>query len=54
LREGKFVIVVEPIKDMIERRSRDDIGPHAGKHGGEIISEGTPAEILSDTLTAQW
>jgi excinuclease ABC subunit A len=32
-----------------------DIGPHAGKHGGEIISEGTPAEILKhDTLTAQY
>src|SRR5690606_28413224 len=40
---GNSVIVVEHDKDMIE--SADyviDIGPAAGKHGGEIVSEGTP------------
>jgi excinuclease ABC subunit A len=53
---GNSVIVVEHDKDMIERADHViDIGPHAGKHGGEIISEGTPAEILKhDTLTAQY
>ncbi len=53
---GNSVIVVEHDKDMIERADHViDIGPHAGKHGGEIISQGTPAEILKhDTLTAQY
>merc|ERR1712086_1161705 len=32
-----------------------DIGPFAGKNGGEIISEGKPDEILSmNSLTAQY
>ena len=32
-----------------------DIGPEAGKHGGEIISIGTPKELLnSKTLTADY
>lgn len=53
---GNSVIVVEHDKDMIERADHViDIGPRAGKYGGEIISEGTPAEILKhDTLTAQY
>ncbi len=53
---GNSVIVVEHDKDMIERADHViDIGPHAGKHGGEIISEGTPTEILKhNTLTAQY
>jgi excinuclease ABC subunit A len=47
---------VEHDKDMIERADHViDIGPRAGKFGGEIISEGTPQEILKhDTLTAQY
>ncbi len=51
---GNSVIVVEHDKDMILRADYViDIGPKAGKHGGEIISKGTPAEILKDhTLTA--
>jgi len=53
---GNSVIVVEHDKDMIE--SADyviDIGPAAGKHGGEIVSEGTPTEILKhQTLTAEY
>ncbi len=57
LRElGNSVIVVEHDKDMIE--SADyviDIGPAAGRHGGEIVSVGTPAEILKhDTLTSDY
>ena len=44
---GNTVIVVEHDKDMIERADHViDIGPRAGKHGGEIISEGTPAELM--------
>ncbi|WP_405369213.1 excinuclease ABC subunit UvrA [Nonlabens sp. Asnod2-A12] len=53
---GNSVIVVEHDKDMIERADHViDIGPRAGKYGGEIISEGSPQEILKhDTLTAQY
>ncbi len=53
---GNSVIVVEHDKDMIQ--SADyviDIGPAAGKHGGEIVSVGTPEEIEKhDTLTADY
>ncbi len=53
---GNSVLVVEHDKDMIE--SADyviDIGPAAGRHGGEIVSQGTPLEIEShDTLTADY
>ncbi|WP_452226147.1 excinuclease ABC subunit UvrA [Lacinutrix cladophorae] len=53
---GNSVIVVEHDKDMIERADHViDIGPHAGKHGGEIISQGTPTELLKHhTLTADY
>lgn len=53
---GNSVIVVEHDKDMIERADHViDIGPEAGKHGGEIISEGTPSELKEhDTLTAAY
>ena len=53
---GNSIIVVEHDKDMIERADHViDIGPHAGKHGGEIISQGTPAEIKKhDTITAAY
>lgn len=53
---GNSVIVVEHDKDMIERADYViDIGPKAGKHGGEIISTGTPKELLKEhTLTASY
>jgi len=53
---GNSVIVVEHDKDMIERADHViDIGPFAGKHGGEIISEGTPEELLTHhTLTSDY
>ncbi|NMH28819.1 excinuclease ABC subunit UvrA [Flavobacterium silvaticum] len=53
---GNSVIVVEHDKDMIERADYViDIGPKAGKYGGEIISKGTPEELLSEhTLTADY
>ncbi|SHJ91801.1 excinuclease ABC subunit UvrA [Pseudozobellia thermophila] len=51
---GNSVIVVEHDRDMIERADHViDIGPKAGKHGGEIISEGSPEDLKKhDTLTA--
>jgi len=53
---GNSVLVVEHDKDMIERADYViDIGPRAGKNGGKIISEGTPAQLLKeDTLTANY
>lgn len=47
---GNTVIVVEHDEDAI--RAADhlvDIGPGAGVHGGQIVSQGTPAQILADT-----
>ena len=53
---GNSVIVVEHDRDMIERADHViDIGPKAGKNGGEIISEGTPEQLKnSNTLTADF
>ncbi|WP_339725786.1 excinuclease ABC subunit UvrA [Maribacter stanieri] len=53
---GNSVIVVEHDRDMIERADHViDIGPKAGKNGGQIISEGTPEELKSvHTLTADY
>ena len=53
---GNSVIVVEHDKDMIQHADHViDIGPFAGKHGGEIISEGTPKQLLEHhTLTADY
>jgi excinuclease ABC subunit A len=54
---GNTVIVVEHDEETI--RSADhviDIGPGAGEHGGEIIAQGTPADILDAprSLTADY
>ncbi|WP_410879937.1 excinuclease ABC subunit UvrA [Myroides sp. DW712] len=53
---GNSVLVVEHDKDMIERADYViDIGPYAGKRGGQIISTGTPKELLKEnTLTAKY
>ncbi|MFP2995008.1 excinuclease ABC subunit UvrA [Spongiivirga sp. MCCC 1A20706] len=53
---GNSVIVVEHDKDMIVHADHViDIGPFAGRHGGEIISEGSPKELLDyHTLTAAY
>ncbi len=53
---GNSVIVVEHDRDMIERADHViDIGPKAGKHGGEIISEGKPEDLKKhNTLTADY
>ena len=53
---GNSVIVVEHDKDMILHADHViDIGPYAGKHGGEIISSTTPKELLKiHTLTSDY
>jgi len=53
---GNSVIVVEHDKEMILAADHViDIGPYAGVHGGKIIAQGTPAEILKfNTLTAEY
>ncbi|WP_299159996.1 excinuclease ABC subunit UvrA [uncultured Tenacibaculum sp.] len=53
---GNSVLVVEHDKDMIEQADFVlDIGPGAGRHGGEIVSEGTFEDLKShDTLTADY
>lgn len=50
------IIVVEHDKDMmIESDYIVDIGPKAGRHGGEVVFQGTPNEMLkTKTLTAQF
>ncbi|MBT8287196.1 MAG: excinuclease ABC subunit UvrA, partial [Bacteroidia bacterium] len=53
---GNSIIVVEHDKDMIEHADHIiDIGPEAGIHGGEIISQGNPEELMKHhTLTADY
>jgi excinuclease ABC subunit A len=54
---GNTVIMVEHDEEAI--RSADhvvDIGPGAGSHGGEVIAQGTPAEVMANpaSLTGQY
>ena len=53
---GNTVVVVEHDKEMMV--SADyivDIGPRAGRKGGEVVFQGTPGEMLAtETLTAQY
>lgn len=53
---GNSVLVVEHDKDMIENADFVlDIGPGAGRHGGEIVSEGSFEDLKThDTLTADY
>jgi excinuclease ABC subunit A len=53
---GNSVLVVEHDKDMIEHADFVlDIGPGAGRHGGEIVSEGSFDDLKEhDTLTADY
>lgn len=53
---GNSVLVVEHDKDiMMAADYLVDIGPKAGKHGGQIVTEGTPAFVLkSNSDTAQY
>ena len=51
---GNTVIVVEHDRDMMLAADYIvDIGPRAGRKGGEVVFQGTPQELLkTDTLTA--
>ena len=53
---GNSVLVVEHDEDMIKHADYVlDIGPGAGRHGGQIVSEGNFDELLKhDTLTADY
>ena len=55
--QGNTVVVVE--HDEATMRAADflvDIGPQAGKHGGRIISQGTPSKVMKDrkSLTGKY
>jgi excinuclease ABC subunit A len=53
---GNTVIVVEHDRDiMLAADHLIDIGPGAGKHGGRVVAQGTPAEVLrSASETARY
>ena len=53
---GNTVIVVEHDKDMMLNADYIvDIGPKAGRRGGEVVFQGTPAEMLKrHTITSQY
>ncbi|WP_026287536.1 excinuclease ABC subunit UvrA [Thioalkalivibrio sp. ALJ24] len=54
---GNTVIVVEHDEDAIREADHVlDIGPGAGRHGGEVVAAGTPAEIAdsADSLTGAY
>lgn len=54
---GNSVVVVEHDEDMI--RAADhvvDMGPGAGIHGGQVVAQGTPQEVIADpkSLTGRY
>lgn len=53
---GNSVIVVEHDRDMmLQADYLIDMGPHAGRFGGEIVAAGAPAEVLkAPTLTSEY
>ncbi len=53
---GNTVLVVEHDKDMILHADHViDMGPAAGVHGGEVVAQGTPAELMKQhTLTTSY
>ncbi len=54
--EGNTVVVVEHDKDMmLEADYIVDIGPKAGRKGGNVVFAGTPAQMLKEnTITANY
>jgi len=54
--EGNTVVVVEHDNDIIESSDHViDLGPYAGKRGGEVVFQGSPEELKkADTLTGQY
>jgi excinuclease ABC subunit A len=53
---GNSVIVVEHDKEtMLHADWLIDMGPFAGRHGGEVVAAGTPEDVLkTNTLTADY
>ncbi len=53
---GNSIIVVEHDKDiMLAADYLIDVGPKAGKHGGQIVAQGTPKDLLKlNTLTSSY
>jgi excinuclease ABC subunit A len=53
---GNTVLVVEHDKDMILQADHViDMGPAAGVHGGQVVAQGTPAELMKcHTLTTSY
>jgi excinuclease ABC subunit A len=54
---GNTVLVVEHDEDTMRKADYIlDLGPGAGKHGGEVMAEGTPAEIMANpnSVTGQY
>ena len=54
---GNTLIVVEHDEDtMLASDYLIDIGPGAGEHGGEVVSYGTPKEVMADdnSITGQY
>lgn len=53
---GNTVLVVEHDKDMMLNADYVvDIGPKAGRKGGQVVFQGTPSEMVkTDTLTSQY
>jgi excinuclease ABC subunit A len=56
-KQGNSVLVIEHDKDTICAADYIiDLGPYAGKQGGELVVEGTPSQVLNHptSLTAQY
>ncbi len=54
---GNTVVVVEHDEAIMRRADRlIDLGPGAGRHGGRIVAQGTPEEIIrnADSLTGRY
>ena len=54
---GNTVIVVEHDRETIERADHIiDLGPRAGRHGGEVVATGSPAQVrrVKKSLTGQY
>ena len=54
---GNTVLVVEHDEDTIRRADYViDLGPGAGRHGGEVVASGTPQQIaaMPSSLTGQY
>ncbi len=54
--EGNTILVVEHDRDMmLEADYVVDVGPKAGRKGGNVVFAGTPAQLLkADTITARY